>query len=66
MTTREPPRIDVGDLADAVIVSVRRALEQREAPDVHVPPVFRNPRIILGIILEPGAGLEPRPAGEEQ
>ena len=33
MTTREPPRIDVGDLAEALLVSVRRALEEREAPD---------------------------------
>jgi hypothetical protein len=56
MPTREPPRIDVGELAEAVIVSVRQALEEHEALDVRVPPVFRNPRIICGIILEPGAG----------
>jgi len=64
MTTGEPPRIDVGDLTNAVIASVRQALEQRQAPVASggSPPVFTNPRIIVGIVLEPGLGSEPPPS----
>jgi hypothetical protein len=65
MTTREPVRIDVSELTEAVLVSVRQALQEREAPDASVPPVFMNPRIICGIILEPGEGLTPHGAGQQ-
>jgi hypothetical protein len=67
MTTGEPSRIDVGDLTTVVIASVRQALERREAPVAGGgdPPVFRNPRIIVGVVLEPGLGSEPPPPDEQ-
>lgn len=48
-----PPRVDLADLTEAVTASVRRAIEERKlSPET--PAVFRNPRIIVGVIVEPG------------
>ncbi|MBK8211441.1 MAG: hypothetical protein IPK78_17305 [Rhodospirillales bacterium] len=47
-----PPRVDLAQLTEAVTASVRRALEERPA-GAQTPTVFRNPRIIVGFILEP-------------
>jgi hypothetical protein len=49
-----PPRVDLGQLTEAVTASVRTALEAR-VPTATTPAVFRNPRIIIGIIIEPPA-----------
>jgi hypothetical protein len=49
-----PPRVDLGHLTEAVTASVRNALEERAAT-TSTPQVFRNPRIIIGIIIEPQA-----------
>lgn len=49
-----PPKVDLGQLTEAVTASVRSALEQRKVTDT-TPDVFRNPRIIIGIIMEPQA-----------
>jgi hypothetical protein len=48
------PRVDLGDLTEAVTASVRNALEERP-PTENTAQVFRNPRIIIGIIIEPPA-----------
>jgi hypothetical protein len=48
------PPVDLGKLTEAVTVSVRNALEERAAT-ANTPQVFRNPRIIIGIIIEPPA-----------
>lgn len=47
-----PPRVDLGSLTEVVTASVRQALEDRKIVDT-TPPVFRNPRILIGIIIEP-------------
>lgn len=47
-----PPRIDLAELTETVTASVRRALEEREV-SARTPRVFSNPRIIVGVILEP-------------
>ena len=47
-----PGAIDLGNLTAQVTVAVRNALEQRAATD-STPAVFKNPRIIIGYILEP-------------
>jgi|tagenome__1003787_1003787.scaffolds.fasta_scaffold20722774_1 hypothetical protein len=47
-----PGRVDLGQLTEAVTSSVRNALEERAAT-ANTPQVFRNPRIIIGIIMEP-------------
>lgn len=47
-----PPVVDLGRLTEAVTISVRNALEERAATAA-TPAVFRNPRIIVGIIIEP-------------
>ncbi len=47
-------RVDLGELTEAVTSSVRKALEERP-PTENTPLVFRNPRIIIGIIVEPPA-----------
>jgi hypothetical protein len=47
-----PPRVDLAELTEAVTASIRRALEEREV-GARTASVFRNPRIIVGIILEP-------------
>lgn len=52
-----PPGVDLGRLTEVVTASVRNALEERAATAA-TPAVFRNPRIIIGIIIEPPA-LEP-------
>jgi hypothetical protein len=49
-----PPRVDLGQLTEAVTASVRSALEERPATP-STPQVFRNPRVIIGIIIEPQA-----------
>jgi hypothetical protein len=49
-----PPKVNLGDLTEAVTASVRNALEQRAATAA-TPQVFRNPRIIIGVIVEPQA-----------
>jgi hypothetical protein len=48
----EPPSVSLGSLTEAVTTSVRNALEERAATP-NTPQVFRNPRIIIGIIIEP-------------
>jgi len=40
-------RIDIGDLTEAVTTAVQRALQAQKGD------LFRNPRIIVGFILEP-------------
>jgi hypothetical protein len=49
-----PPKVDLGQLTEAVTASVRSALEERPVTS-STPQVFRNPRIIIGIIIEPQA-----------
>jgi hypothetical protein len=49
-----PGKIDLGTLTEAVTASVRNALEQRAATAA-TPEVFRRPRIIIGVIVEPQA-----------
>jgi len=49
-----PPKVDLGQLTEAVTASVRNALVERPVTP-NTPPVFRNPRIIVGIIIEPPA-----------
>jgi hypothetical protein len=49
-----PGKVDLGNLTEAVTASVRNALEERTAT-ANTPQVFRNPRIIIGIIIEPQA-----------
>ena len=49
-----PPSVDLGQLTEAVTASVRKALEQRPATEA-TAQVFKNPRIIIGIIMEPQA-----------
>ncbi|WP_323120840.1 hypothetical protein [Burkholderia alba] len=52
-TSKTPvPKVDLGQLTEAVTASVRNALEER-APTEATARVFRNPRIIIGIIMEP-------------
>jgi hypothetical protein len=53
------PKIDLADLTEAVTSSVRRVLEEREISE-KTPGVFRNPRIVIGVIFEP-ADLNPQP-----
>lgn len=48
------PKVDLSDLTEAVMAAVRRAIEERQAPGG--APAFHNPRIIVGIILEPTFG----------
>jgi len=50
---REPPRIDIGDLTEAVMVSVRRALEEPREPDAGFPSWWPNRPIIIGIVWGP-------------
>jgi len=47
-----PPGIQLGTLTQEVTRAVQTALEQRVAGEA-TPAVFRNPRIIIGLILEP-------------
>lgn len=47
-----PPRVDLAELTEAVTVSIRRALEEREVGG-RTPALFRNPRIVIGVIIEP-------------
>jgi hypothetical protein len=49
-----PPKVDLGQLTEAVTASVRNALEERATTE-NTAQVFRNPRIIIGIIIEPQA-----------
>ena len=49
-----PPKADLASLTEAITISVRSALEER-AVTAATPAVFRNPRIIIGIIVEPQA-----------
>lgn len=51
-------RIDIGDLTEAVTTAVQRSLATQK-PD----PLWRNPRIICGLIIEPTF---PRPVGGQQ
>lgn len=57
-----PPgaKVDLGELTEVVTQAVRNALESRPAT-AHLPPVFRNPRIIVGIIIDPTTGGPPPP-----
>jgi hypothetical protein len=50
-----PPRVDLGELTTAVTQAVRDALESRPAT-ANTPLVFRNPHIIIGIIIDPTLG----------
>ena len=45
-----PPKVDLGQLTEAVTASVRSALEERPVTS-NTPQVFRNPRVIIGILL---------------
>jgi hypothetical protein len=51
--------VDLGTLTEVVTTSVRRALEEHAATAA-TPELFRNPRVIVGIIIEP-AFLNPQP-----
>jgi hypothetical protein len=56
MTDRPNPQrktIDLGDLSEVVLTSVRRVLE--EQPTGPVSEAFQHPRIICGWIFEPAA-----------
>jgi hypothetical protein len=57
-----PPgtKVDLGELTQAVTEAVRNALEARPAT-ANTPPVFRNPHIIIGIIIDPTTGGVPYP-----
>jgi hypothetical protein len=57
-----PAKVDLGNLTEAVTTSVRNALEARAATR-STPPVFRNPRITVGIIIEPSAQASEASAG---
>jgi len=51
-------RIDLGDLTEAVTTAVHRSLAAQKTD-----PIWRNPRIICGLIFEPNF---PRPVGGPQ
>jgi hypothetical protein len=51
-----PGVVDLGNVTAAVTAAVRNALEDRAATP-NTPPVFRNPRIIVGVIVEPPTGV---------
>jgi hypothetical protein len=62
---RETPRIDLGDLTEVVMASVRRALEERQEAAVDLPPGWPQPRIWIGITYGPILGPpqpEPQPS----
>ena len=61
-----PPgaKVDLGELTEAVTVAVRNALESRPATD-NTPPVFRNPHIIIGIIIDPSTSRSVRNTSEQ-
>ena len=44
-------RIDIGDLTENVTIAVHRALEAQKAA-----PLIKNPRLIIGIIIDEGPG----------
>jgi hypothetical protein len=46
------PPVDLGRLTEVVTASVRRALEERVATPA-TAAVFKNPRIIVGVVIEP-------------
>ena len=46
------PPVQLGTLTSEVTRAVQAALEQHK-PGPGTPEVFRNPRIIIGLILEP-------------
>jgi hypothetical protein len=52
-----PPgaKVDLGELTETVTAAVRNALESRPATE-NTPLVFRNPHIIIGIIIDPSTG----------
>jgi hypothetical protein len=52
MSDNRPKAIDLGDLTETVLSAVSRALEQRPAAQQTLFPY--PPRIICGIILDPG------------
>ncbi len=57
MATNDPTslaKVDLGQLTEAVTTSVRKALEEKAATE-NTAQVFRNPRIIVGLIIEPHA-----------
>ncbi|QOK94506.1 hypothetical protein HF908_24435 (plasmid) [Ralstonia pseudosolanacearum] len=47
-----PPKVDLGLLTEVITTSVRKALEERAATET-TTQVFKNPRIIVGFIMEP-------------
>jgi hypothetical protein len=47
-------RIDIGELTENVTIAVQRALEAQKAGS---QGLFRNPRIIVGFIIEPQVGI---------
>ena len=51
-----PPRVELGNLTSEVTRAVQSALEHRAAGP-NTPAVFRNPRIIIGLVLEPHAAV---------
>jgi hypothetical protein len=52
MSDNRPKAIDVGDLTETVLSAVSRALEERPAAQRTLFP--SPPRIICGIIIDPG------------
>jgi hypothetical protein len=52
MSDNQPKAIDVGDLTETVLSAVSRALEERPAAQRALFP--HPPRIICGIIIDPG------------
>jgi hypothetical protein len=52
MSDKGPTAIDLGDLTETVLSAVSRALEERPAAQRTLFP--HPPRIICGIILDPG------------
>lgn len=61
-----PPgaKVDLGELVQAVTEAVRNALESRPAT-ANTPPVFRHPRLNIGVIIEPDGVFTPNPAAIE-
>jgi hypothetical protein len=49
------PGIELGELTQAVTSAIRSALEQRVS-SANTAKVFKNPRIIIGVILEAAGG----------
>ena len=64
MSDNQPAKIDLGELTEAVTEAIRKALESRPVTE-NTPPVFRNPHIIIGVLIDPSAGGVYQPPTEQ-